>query len=305
MLMLNTVGRRKEVIISRGELIEIGGSFRLPEVMKLSGCKLKEIGTTNKTHLDDYREAIYSRTGAILLCHPSNYEINGFAEKPEIADIVTLAGSHGIPVIYDLGSGSLIDTQLFGSDSEPKVSEIVSLGVDLVSFSGDKLLGGPQAGIIVGREAWVRKCKRNHLLRTIRLDKLMIKCLQTVLIQYLNSDIIPVNNEAVALLTSTPEEVKRKCDEFLNNLPPGLRADFTIRKSYGKVGSGAYPLMKLDSWVIDIVPRRMSANTFAKKLRKRNIPVFCYIDDDHIRIDLRTVADDEMSDLRDAIIEIT
>ena len=175
MLMLNSVAYRKEVLLSRGEMVEIGGSFRLPEVMKSSGCKLREVGTTNRTHLADYENAINNKTGAILICHTSNYEIKGFTHSPAIEEIVALAQKNKLPVLYDLGSGSLIPTQYFGSPSEPQVSVILDQDVDLISFSGDKLLGGPQCGMIVGKAEWVERCKKNHLLRALRLDKIIIK----------------------------------------------------------------------------------------------------------------------------------
>jgi L-seryl-tRNA(Ser) seleniumtransferase len=304
MLMLNTVGRRKEVIVSRGELIEIGGSFRMPEVMKLSGCKLCEIGTTNKTHLKDYADAVSSKTGAILLCHPSNYEVRGFTNKPFIEDIVKIGKKHDIPVIFDLGSGSLIDTNYFGSDSEPVVSDMVNMGLDLISFSGDKLLGGCQAGIIVGHKKWVEKCEKNQLLRALRLDKLMIKTMQLILMEYLAEDPLPDHLDAIDALTISNSDLKKRCSNFMNTLPESIQKDCELIATKGKVGSGAYPVMELKSWAISVNPGGMSASALAAKLRNRTIPVFSYIEKDKVCIDLRTVSDEEMVHLKQALVEI-
>jgi L-seryl-tRNA(Ser) seleniumtransferase len=304
MLMLNTVGKRREVIISRGEMIEIGGSFRMPEVMRLSGCKLCEVGTTNKTHLDDYERAITSKTGAILICHPSNYEVQGFTKKPSIGEIVAVGHKHQIPVIFDLGSGSLIDTSHFGSDSEPVVSEMVDKGLDLISFSGDKLLGGPQAGIIVGRKKWIERCKKNQLLRALRLDKFMIRLLQQVLTYYLYED--SVTNRLVSLkaLTTPSSDLEKRCREFLESLPASIRDSASVVATRGKVGSGAYPIMELNSWAVTLKPAGMSANTLAGKLRNHKIPVFTYIENDRVFLDLRTVSDEESMLLKQALEEI-
>jgi L-seryl-tRNA(Ser) seleniumtransferase len=173
-LILNSVTRRKEVIISRGELVEIGGSFRMPEVMKQSGCKMIEVGSTNKTHLSDYTEAINDRTAAIMIVHPSNYKIVGFTQKPDIKDILDMAHKYNIPVIYDLGSGAFVNMQKYGFEYEPVVRDVVTMGFDLICFSGDKLLGGPQAGIIVGKKNLIKKIKKNHLLRILRCDKVIL-----------------------------------------------------------------------------------------------------------------------------------
>ncbi|MGD9898142.1 MAG: L-seryl-tRNA(Sec) selenium transferase [Calditrichaceae bacterium] len=304
MLMLNTVGNRKEVILSRGEMIEIGGAFRMPEVIKMSGCKLHEVGTTNKTHLDDYKEAINERTAAILICHPSNYEVKGFSQKPELKEIVDLGKKHNIPVIYDLGSGSLVDTIKFGSDSEPVVSEIIATDIDIVSFSGDKLLGGPQAGIIVGKRYWIQKCAKNHLLRALRLDKIMISLLQKTLIQYLEGDSVLNKLDALQSLTSEAEDLKIRCDRFTAELPEAVKKIIQIIPSSGKVGSGAYPLMPLPSYVMQIKSKLLRPEKLAKKLRTRAVPVFVRLEDDAVLIDLRTVSSAEETELKSALTDL-
>ena len=292
LLMLNTLGSGKEVILSRGEMIEIGGSFRLPEVMKAANCILHEIGTTNKTHLHDYEEAINENTGAILICHSSNFSVEGFTHKPALEEIVNLAHARGIPVIYDLGSGSTEETaHLFGGE-EPEVTQILKANVDLVSFSGDKLLGGPQAGIIVGKREYVQRCAKNHLLRALRLDKFMIKTIQLILTQYLYED-VSQRLEAHRALMATEEEQIRRCERFYHLLPAQIQSCTTIKKSWGKVGSGAYPLLKLPSAVLEIRLPQIGAQKVSRALRLGSPPVISYIEDDAVCLDLRTVAEDE------------
>ncbi len=302
MLMLNSVAKHKEVIISRGEMIEIGGSFRLPEVMKASGCKLKEIGATNKTHLSDYEQAISEKTGAILICNPSNYHISGFTHKPELAELVELAHQHALPILYDLGSGSLYDILKNREETEPQVEEIVAAGVDLVSFSGDKLLGGPQAGLIVGKKQWVQECAKNHLLRALRLDKFMIKALQSVLSQYLYLETPEQRLAAIQSLAASKSNLKQRCRKFEDYLPDNIRKHCRIVESAGKVGSGAYPVLSLESWAIRVQPVKGSASALAKKLRQYATPVFTYVEDDAVFIDLRTVSEEEETLLREALI---
>ena len=293
------------MILSRGEMVEIGGSFRLPEVMKNSGCKLHEIGTTNKTHLFDYEEAISTKTGAILICHTSNYEIKGFTYSPDLNEIVELARKHKIPVLYDLGSGSLIETKRFGSASEPEVSSIVEAGVDLVSFSGDKLLGGPQAGLIVGKKGWLQKCAKNHLLRALRLDKFMLKALQDTLINYLyNEESKNQQLETIQTLTESAAHLLERCDKFLKQLPPNLKAEISITPTKGKVGSGAYPILELESFALKIRPLKMKANRLGRKLREANFPVITYITDEAVLIDFRAVSNREEEIVRSSLVEI-
>ncbi len=305
MLMLNSVAYRKEVILSRGEMIEIGGSFRLPDVMKSSGCKLREIGTTNRTHLKDYEDAISSKTGAILICHTSNYEIQGFTYHPPVDAIVSLAKIYNLPVLYDLGSGSLMLTDKFGSNREPEIKEILNKDVDLVSFSGDKLLGGPQSGMIVGKAEWIEKCRKNHLLRALRLDKFMIKLLQQTLIMYLyNTPESVPELDTIQALTDSAGNIKKRCEVFVTRLSKDLDAEIKIIKAKGKVGSGAYPTLELDSYAIQIKPKKMKAELLGKKLRQAKTPIISYITDDQVLIDLRTVSESEEILIADALKQI-
>jgi len=293
MLMLNTIGYRKEVILSRGEMIEIGGSFRMPEVMKMNGVKLREVGTTNKTHINDYEEAISAKTGGILICHTSNYEIHGFSHKPPLKDIVALSQKYTIPLIYDLGSGSFAATSRIEKVKEPEVPEIVRAGVDLISFSGDKLLGGPQAGIIVGKKAWVQKCAKNHLLRALRLDKFILKALQETLLQYLYAEGTEQRLAAHRALLASADELKARCEQFVHKLPEALWVQMRVAPGAGKVGSGAYPTVELPSYAIQIVPGKSSAAKLAAALRNNEPPVIGYIADDMLHLDLRTVDEEE------------
>ncbi len=301
MLMLNSLASRKEVILSRGEMVEIGGSFRLPEVMKTSGCKLKEIGTTNKTHLRDYEEAISSKTGAILICHTSNYEIKGFTAKPQLALLVELAHKNNIPVIYDLGSGSL-ETYSFGAAyPEPQVSEIIRCGVDLVSFSGDKLLGGPQAGLIAGKQKWVQKCAKNHFLRALRLDKLITAALQETLIRHLYRQ---TELDSLKALNQSADELKERSLRFIKTFTSEIQKQLTVITGSGQVGSGAYPTLEIPSYAIQVVSPKMNASRIARALRLGHPPVLGYIHNDIFYIDLRAVNHKEEKQLAVALTAV-
>jgi len=266
--------------------VEIGGSFRLPEVMKTSGCKLKEIGTTNKTHLRDYEEAISKKTGAILICHTSNYEIKGFTAKPELSTLVELAHKNNLPVIYDLGSGSLERYAFGAAYPEPQVSEIIAAGVDLVSFSGDKLLGGPQAGLIAGKQKWVQKCAKNHFLRALRLDKLMTVALQETLIRHLFRK---AELDSLDALNQSAEQIKERSMHFIQSLAPEIQAQLTVAAVSGQVGSGAYPSLELPSYAIRVNTSAKSASGIARVLRQQNPPVLGYIHNEIFHLDLRAV----------------
>ncbi len=297
MLMLNSVAAGKEVIISRGELIEIGGSFRLPEVMKASGVYLKEIGATNKTHLKDYASAIQPNTGAILICHPSNYEVVGFTQKPEIADIVQLAHQHNLPVLYDLGSGSLFPSATYSDGNEPDLQTLVEAGVDLISFSGDKLLGGPQAGIIIGKSGYIQKCEKNHLLRALRLDKFMLFLLQTLLQKYLYKTFAEIFSDTHQALLVSPSVLRERSEKFMLKLPDAIQKQITIIETEARVGSGAYPVLPLPSIALRLHHPQKSAEKLASELRLNLLPVFSVIAGDAVQLDLRTVSTEEEKEL--------
>ncbi len=304
LLALNSIAYRKEVIVSRGELVEIGGSFRIPEVMKKSGAKLVEIGTTNKVRLEDYGSAITPRTGAILKVHTSNYKVMGFTQEVAIEEITALGREREIPVLSDLGGGILLDLRRWGLPYEPVASEHVRAGCDLVTFSGDKVLGGPQCGIIVGKKRAVDKCRKNHLMRALRLDKLIYAALEPALKSYLSPGSLLKENPALRLLAADADEIKAAADNFLarllENNPAGLdRAE--VRPSHGQAGSGALPLEKIPSFALHLKPKG-SLNGFAKRLRTGAPPVIGILHKNELALDFRTVFPHQIEPMLEAVI---
>ncbi len=303
-LCLNSIAKRKEVIISRGELVEIGGSFRMPDVMKSSGAKMIEVGSTNKTHLQDYEQAINNKTAAIMIVHPSNYEIMGFTEKPEIKDIVKLAQFKNIPVIYDLGSGALIDMRQFNLYNEPIVSEMVKLGIELISFSGDKLLGGPQAGIIVGKQQYLKKLKQNHLLRALRCDKITISLLTKTLQTFIHNESLPNNNLTYHFFRRNKELLTNIGNDIINKLNPEKRKHIKLIDSEGRIGSGAYPTFPIESISLQINTSGKSAESIARKFRQNQTPILGYIESNIFRLNLLAINENEINIISDAINSI-
>jgi len=301
LLTLNSLARRKEVIVSRGELVEIGGSFRMPEVMKTSGAKMVEIGTTNKTHIHDYQEALTDRTAAIMLVHPSNYKIVGFTEKPDFKDIITLAHESSIPIIYDLGSGALIDFQQFGFEYEPIVAEMISAGVDVVTFSGDKLLGGPQAGIIVGKKELLTKIRKNHLLRALRCDKMTLALLSSNLQNYLHLESLKNNNATIGLFARKIDFMRELGNKIINLIHPTLQNYIKIVDAEGRAGSGAYPVYPIKTLALQINTRKMSAELIARKMRMQQIPIFGYIENDIFYLNLLTILNEDIKIIAQAL----
>jgi L-seryl-tRNA(Ser) seleniumtransferase len=294
MLCLNSIANRKEVIISRGELVEIGGSFRMPEVMKNSGSKMVEIGATNKTHLKDYEDAISTKTAAIMLVHPSNFEIKGFTKKPEIKEIVQIAKNNSIPVIYDLGSGALVNMEKFGFYYEPIVSEFVDLGIDLISFSGDKLLGGPQAGIIVGAKQYISKLKKNHLLRALRCDKITIHLLTQVLKSFLHKESLPENNLTYSYFNRDIAYLKNLAEKIINKVNSSIKNFISIVESEGRIGSGAYPTLPVKSLSLKINSPKLNAERLARRFRQNQPPILGYIDSNTFCLNLLTLHENDI-----------
>ena len=251
MLILSTLSRDKESIISRGELVEIGGSFRIPRVMGFGGAILKEIGTTNKTHFEDYKEAIGKNTSLILKVHQSNYTIKGFTKEVPIEELAGLSKKARIPLYYDLGSGALFDFKSYGVN-EPTVKELIGLGVDILSFSGDKLLGGPQGGIIVGKKKLIAKLKKNQLLRAIRVGKLTLAALEGTLIEYLDLEKAKENNPTIKMLTYSLEELKDKAERLLKifNQHGNDSLNFKLSKINSLSGGGSLPNKKFPSYAL-------------------------------------------------------
>lgn len=306
LLVLNSLANRKEVIVSRGELVEIGGSFRIPEVMKRSGAKLVEVGATNKTKIEDYEAAISSRTGAILKVHTSNYRVLGFTHEVSIDELTELGSKRNVPVIADLGGGVIYDLRKWGLPYEPVSSEYIQAGADLITFSGDKVLGGPQCGIIAGKSWAVEKCRKNHLMRALRVDKLILAGLESTLKSYLSPDTLLEDIPALKMLAMTKEEIKIRAESFLEKLScselPGMEYA-ELRESFSQTGSGALPLEKLPSYSVCIKPKG-AVTGFAKKLRMGNPPVVGIIQNDELLLDFRTVFPDQIDVMFQALEKI-
>ena len=289
LLVLNTLAEGGEVIVSRGELIEIGGSFRIPDVIAKSGARLREVGTTNRTRLGDYQRAINEQTKVILRCHPSNYRIIGFTEKPELEELVQLARERGLPLFEDLGSGCLTDLNPLGIHDEPTVAQSLNAGASVVAFSGDKLLGGPQSGIILGEAELIRRIKSNPLMRALRVDKLTYAALEATVAAYQSGrgiEEIPVQ----AALHASKETINYRARAFLlraQDLGDGLRLALIDGDSV--IGGGSAPETKLPTMLISVTSPSQSANELEGTLRRHSPPIITRIVDNQLVIDLRTV----------------
>ncbi|HUS34779.1 MAG TPA: L-seryl-tRNA(Sec) selenium transferase [Verrucomicrobiae bacterium] len=283
-----TSGERKEVIISRGELVQIGGGFRIPEVLEASGCTLREIGATNKTSLADYRRAISKNTAIILKVHRSNFFMCGFIESPSTEELSELARSKRLPFIEDLGSGAIVETaDIPGAEHEPTPAEVLKRGVDLVTFSGDKLFGGPQAGIIVGKAKMVAALKREPFFRALRCDKLILSALQTAVDCYLHG--APTMANVIDLmLRASKEELETRAKSIITNLG-GVPAKITIGLGKAQVGGGTLPKAVIESVTIDVIPKNISLADFAARLRSGPMPLIGYVSANRFKIDLRTI----------------
>jgi L-seryl-tRNA(Ser) seleniumtransferase len=302
-LTLNTLAKGAEVVVSRGELIEIGDGFRIPDIMTQSGVELREVGTTNRTRIADYERAVNERTRLLLRVHPSNFRIVGFTKRPELEELVAVGKRLGIPVVEDLGSGCLMDLYSVGID-EPIARASFDAGVDIVTFSGDKLLGGPQAGIIAGKKDVVERIRRNPLFRALRVDKLTIAALEMTLRAYRRGawDEIP----ALRMIRMTASEVEQRARAFVARLNDRLPKDATleIREGSSVIGGGSTPDQKLPTSLIAVASHRYSAVALEKRLRRptNGAPVIARIEEDRLVIDLRTVFVEEEEPLAEAVI---
>jgi L-seryl-tRNA(Ser) seleniumtransferase len=259
LIALNALAHGKEAIVSRGQLVEIGGSFRIPDVMKQSGARLVEVGTTNKTYVSDYRSAIGEDTGLLMKVHPSNFRILGFTHEAALDEIVVLGDEAGLPVLEDLGSGVLIDLSKYGIEHEPTVQESIRAGVDVVTFSGDKLLGGPQAGLIVGKAEYITMMKKHPLARALRIDKMTLAALEATLIEYLDTDTVCEKNPTLRMITMTQEVLQDRAEKLAKMLSAGLDGvfDVTTEEDVSRVGGGSLPLAELPTTVVSV---RLSSN---------------------------------------------
>ena len=285
----------RKAIVSRGELIEIGGEFRIPEVMNKSAARLREVGTTNRTRLKDYEKAINRETGLIMKVHTSNYRIVGFTEEAEIEALVALGKKKRVPVMNDLGSGCLINLENYGMEHEPTVREVLRAGVDVVTFSGDKLLGGPQAGVIVGRKKILTKIKRNPLNRALRIDKFTLAALEATLMHYLNSATAVKKLRALNALTETVAEVKKRARKLLHKLRKENCAGLELRllDGFSTAGGGSLPTQKIPTVLVGLKSKKMSARRMEEKLRALEVPIIVRVDKDEVLLDLRTISEDE------------
>lgn len=289
MLVLAAIARDKEVIISRGELIEIGGSFRIPDVMSESNAILKEVGTTNKTKLSDYRNAYKEyETAAIMKVHTSNYKIVGFTEEATLKELMPLGKELNIPVIYDMGNGLFVDLKEYGID-EPTVPELIKDGADVVLFSGDKLLGGPQAGIIIGKEKYISKMKKHPLARALRVDKFTLAALSATLYEYYDMKKAKENIPILNMITVNDNILKEKAKRLSK-----LIANSFVEPVKDQVGGGTAPTVLLDGYAVVVDNKKIPAEKMERKLRELDIPIICRIAHDNILLDVRTIRDDEL-----------
>jgi L-seryl-tRNA(Ser) seleniumtransferase len=291
LLALNTLAFGKEAIVSRGELIEIGGSFRLPDLMAKSGCVLREVGTTNRTHLYDYENAANADTAIILRAHTSNYRIIGFTTQPKDTELAGFARSKGLPFMVDLGSGAIVDLTRIGLPYEPTISDTLKNGADLVTVSGDKLLGGPQAGIIAGRKDLVALIKKNHLKRALRCCKMTIAALEATLLLYLNPEKAARSIPTLRFLSRRLADVRATAEQAAQIISRmfGEDAEVTVIEDTCQAGSGAMPELDMPSHSVAIRHKKMSPDALAKWFRRREIPVIGRVKDDLFRLDMRTV----------------
>jgi L-seryl-tRNA(Ser) seleniumtransferase len=298
LLCLNTLSKGKEVIVSRGELVEIGGSFRMPDVMTSSGAILHEVGTTNKTHLYDYEKAINENTSLILKIHKSNYRIIGFTDEVSIEELVNLGGKYKIPVMFDLGSGCLLDLRPFGIYTEPAVREIVEAGVDITTFSGDKLLGGPQGGVLVGKKEYIEKIQKNPMTRAVRIDKLTLAGFEATLMEYVDEENAIENIPTLKMLLQKPETLKERARRIAKRLKKEIKdVHIHVMPDYSRAGGGALPEVDLPTYVVSIRSDEISINEFEERLRKDNPPIIARIKEESLIIDVRTVRNKDIDGL--------
>ncbi|KZL90022.1 L-seryl-tRNA(Sec) selenium transferase [Clostridium magnum] len=303
MLVLNTLCKDKEAVVSRGQLVEIGGSFRVPDVMTFSGAKLVEVGTTNRTHLYDYENNINEFTGVLLKVHTSNFKILGFTEDVSLEELVELGAKSNIPVVEDIGSGTLVDFSKYGFTYEPTVQESIKKGVDVVTFSGDKMLGGPQAGIIAGKKEYINKMKKNQLTRALRIDKMTLAALEGTLKYYLDEKEAVENIPTLYAILSDKSEHKKRAQRLKRKLQSKVKGfQFIIAEDYSMVGGGSMPVEKIETYVIRVKNDKFSPKELEKELRENKIPIIIRVANDEVIMDLRTMFDKDFDDVVDAFI---
>jgi len=304
LICLDTFARGKEVIVSRGELVEIGGSFRVPDVMKSSGAILREVGTTNKTHPADYENALCGNTAMLMKVHQSNYKMIGFTEEVSIEHLSKLGREFRIPLVADVGSGNIINLEKYGIHGEPTVMDVIKAGADLVTFSGDKLLGGPQAGIIVGKKVLIEKIQKNPMLRAMRIDKMTFAALEATFMQYLDEEKAVRDIPTIRMLTEPVEVIKKRATKILNALKKSVsgHAKLDLIPDQSRAGGGSLPETDFPTFAISIRPLNIKLNMLEKNLRLGEPHVIARIQGDALLIDARTVQDKEVKTLVSCII---
>ncbi len=303
LVALDTLAKGREVVVSRGQLVEIGGSFRIPEVMRKSGAKMVEVGTTNKTHLRDYEAAVGPETALFLKVHKSNYHVIGFTEDVDAADMVSLGRKHGIPVMEDLGSGCFVDFSKFGLVKEPTVQEVLAKDVDLVTFSGDKLLGGPQSGIILGKKHLVEGIRKNQLTRALRIDKLTLLALEETLRMYRDEETATREIPTLSMILMPRQSLKAKARRLARMIGKVEPRNFglTVTEGESKVGGGALPLLVLPTSLLCLTPGNLSAHSLEERLRAHDPPIIARIEKDRVLLDVRTLQDKELKTVAQAV----
>jgi L-seryl-tRNA(Ser) seleniumtransferase len=304
MLVLNTLADRKEVIVSRGQLVEIGGAFRMPDVMASSGAILREVGTTNRTHLRDYAAVIWEETGAIMRVHHSNYRIVGFAGEPGIEELAQLARDHNVPLIDDLGSGALVDLSEYGLEAEPMVRHSIEAGVDVACFSGDKLIGGPQAGIIVGKADIIKRIRKNPLARAFRIDKMTIAGMEATLRLFRSPEILKDRHPVHRMFSLPVGVIESRAKKVLRNLRKQISeaGEFAIVDGGSQVGSGSVPVQTIPTKLLMVRPKTRSAESLARSLRHNQPAVFPRVQKDAVLLDFRTIQEGEDKIVLDALL---
>ncbi|MCX7914481.1 MAG: L-seryl-tRNA(Sec) selenium transferase, partial [Thermodesulfovibrionales bacterium] len=304
-ICLNTLARGKEVIVSRGELVEIGGSFRIPDIMSCSGAILKEVGTTNKTHLYDYERAINENTALLLKVHQSNFKISGFTELPSVEDVVQIGNKYNIPVMFDLGSGCLIDLKPYGIHIEPMVKDILKAGVAVVTFSGDKLLGGPQGGIIAGKADLIERISKNPFMRVIRVDKITLSAFEVILKLYLHERKAKEEIPTLRMILEDKKTIRKRAQRLMAKLKGFSikEAEFKIVDDYSEAGGGSLPGLYFETCVVSIKPYKVSVNSLEERLRRSIPPVIARIKADRLILDMRTVQNREIDILAKNLME--